>query len=613
MAYSYPPHHPHHNMQNGWYGGPPQPPQDPFRAWYIDKLATLTFNSRAIIQDLSIEAVKQRDMNNWAGMQAIAEELEAAIYRASPQTKLPLLYLLDSISKNAGSPYTDQLFAPYLPDLYIATYRQVDGVTKNKMVEMLRLWRTGAGGGELYPPGIRERVEHELFGSTGLPPPPQMAPPPLTQANVQAELRQFLQQKEDEMAKEFSTGLAKTVNVLVQIDKLLSTTQVNREELLGIKQQIGAMKGGLQPTSSQLSRQPQPQVVPAARPPMPAFKPRDPYAAQQARPPFPPYAQPPQRYATPPQASHPPQIHAPLPQPALPKAGALPMPANVADILANLSKSGVLSQPLTPEPSSRKSSLEEYEDMILALNMTVDVFDLTKLTLPIAHLPVRCKQCGERFPEGESTLQAHMDWHFRRNRKERETEGRGAHRRWLPRADEWIHENSEAGPSEPKQETVTNTKLTPERLAALKRKWVRAPADPAKAMPCPICKEQFKSEWSEDEEEWVFKNAVSVNGTIYHATCRAEKMSNAVAQRLLGNERGVSRSPAPESVPGSPGRRLSASPLKSPARLPVSPGTKRKAEDEGTEDAKRVKLEPGIEKGGELSSENVEVTVKTET
>jgi pre-mRNA cleavage complex 2 protein Pcf11 len=121
-----------------------------------------------------------------------------------------------------------------------------------------------------------------------------------------------------------------------------------------------------------------------------------------------------------------------------------------------------------------------------------------------------------------------MDWHFRRNRKERETEGRGAHRRWLPRADEWIHENSEAGPSEPKQEAVASTKLTAERLAALKRKWVRAPEDPAKAtIPCPICKEQFKSEWSEDEEEWVFNNAINVHGTVSSLPlCRADARSS---------------------------------------------------------------------------------------
>jgi pre-mRNA cleavage complex 2 protein Pcf11 len=107
-----------------------------------------------------------------------------------------------------------------------------------------------------------------------------------------------------------------------------------------------------------------------------------------------------------------------------------------------------------------------------------------------------------------------MDWHFRRNRKERETEGRGAHRRWLPRADEWIHENSEAGPSEPKQEAVASTKLTAERLAKA-------------TIPCPICKEQFKSEWSEDEEEWVFNNAINVHGTVSSLPlCRADARSS---------------------------------------------------------------------------------------
>lgn len=80
----------------------------------------------------------------------------------------------------------------------------------------------------------------------------------------------------------------------------------------------------------------------------------------------------------------------------------------------------------------------------------------------------------------------------------------------------WIQENAEAGPSTPKPEAAAlTTKLSNERLAALKRKWVPAPSDPAKAtIPCPICKEQFKPEWSEDEEEWVFMNAINVNGTV---------------------------------------------------------------------------------------------------
>lgn len=77
MSYGYPP--PAHHQQ--WYGAPPAPPVDPYRAWYADQLAQLTFNSRPIIQHLSMQAMEQRDQRNMPGMQAIAEEIENAVLR----------------------------------------------------------------------------------------------------------------------------------------------------------------------------------------------------------------------------------------------------------------------------------------------------------------------------------------------------------------------------------------------------------------------------------------------------------------------------------------------------------------------------------------------------
>lgn len=452
-------------------------------------------------------------------------------------------------------------------------------MTKSKMEEMLKLWRTGGPyGAELYPAGVREEVERGIFGSAlpavGPPVPPAVSTPPqqLTQQSVQATLRAFLREKEEEMAQEFSMAKAKRVDVLVKIDQLLSSTQVSQNELVDIMEKIRAMQAGKEPGAAPVSRPP---------PAQPNFQPRAPYPPSQAggfpqpTPTYPPFpTQPPASYRSPLGAGA-----VPTPPPAATPL-AVPGNLNVADILKNLS--GVLSQTHTPEPAptaTPKDSLQSYEDMILALDMKVDVFDLSKLSLPVSHLPVRCKQCGMRFQEGENNLQAHMDWHFRRNRKERETEGRGAHRRWLPRAGEWINESNEAGPSSPVKQEATlasANKLSAERIAALRRKWVRAPSDPNNAPPCPICKDQFKPEFSEDEEEWVFMNAVDVHGTIYHATCRAEKMSTVAAKRLLANEpRGGSASPGPagEDIP--------------------SPGTKRKAEEESdaASEGKRAKVE----------------------
>jgi pre-mRNA cleavage complex 2 protein Pcf11 len=124
-----------------------------------------------------------------------------------------------------------------------------------------------------------------------------------------------------------------------------------------------------------------------------------------------------------------------------------------------------------------------------------------------------------------------MDWHFRRNRKDREGQGRGAHRKWLPKAEvsfpyhviyaqaniqEWANEVPQAGPSSGRELTPsTGPKLTAAKLAQLRKRWIRVPQDPAKKLlPCPVCKEVHKPEWAEDEEEWVFRNAIDISGTV---------------------------------------------------------------------------------------------------
>ncbi len=77
MAYqTYPPPY-----QTPYYPPPPPPPIDPFRGYYADRLRELTFNSRPIIQDLSVMAMAQRDQHNWEGMRTVVEEIEAAVLK----------------------------------------------------------------------------------------------------------------------------------------------------------------------------------------------------------------------------------------------------------------------------------------------------------------------------------------------------------------------------------------------------------------------------------------------------------------------------------------------------------------------------------------------------
>ncbi|WRT66372.1 uncharacterized protein IL334_003327 [Kwoniella shivajii] len=635
----------------------PQPPHDPFRAYYADRLRQLTFNSRPIIQDLSMMAGAQRDQNNWEGMNTVVQEIEAAVLRALPNQKLPLLYLIDSISKNIGPPYTTHLLPPVIPRLYLRTYREVDGVTKAKMEEMINLWRSGGPNRtELYGIEVRESIEREIFGSSGvgggiggggLGGRNNLNVPLLPSLQqVKKTVQTALDNKQKEAAsKAWDMATGQQVNALTGILNLLNQTSVSPNELVQIMEQVKSI------ASSQPQPQPQPPLAqPVYSPPQSIQQPATPnwgapIPNTPSNIPHFPHAFPGNNgRQIPPQIRQnyvsniptPPQVNlntplpgsvtpVPAPNPVLPAAISMPsianLPIDVSKILNSLNKSGVVSQNRTPEPQAPpppapKSGLDSYEDMILSMNISLRSIDLNAIhVLSFDHLPHRCKQCGMRFAGDDSKFQAHMDWHFRRNRKEREAAGRGAHRRWLPRAEEWINDtfasDNEPGPS---SSTINNSPgktsntatVSAERLSQLRQKWVKVPQDSKKALAvCPVCKESFVKEWSEDDEEWIWKNALNINGTIYHATCRAEQLS--AMRRLKGTD------PNRRSNSGSP--RLTPQPEQDQAQIQVKSEmiaqanqalqanqvavaqAKRKAEeeedktDEGAE-SKRVKVEP---------------------
>lgn len=97
MAYNYPVQHaaypPHSapHVQPAYPIQPPQPPHDPFRAYYAERLRALTFNSRPLIQDLSMQAMAQRDQHNWAAMKAVVEEIESAVLRVCLRLSRPTI------------------------------------------------------------------------------------------------------------------------------------------------------------------------------------------------------------------------------------------------------------------------------------------------------------------------------------------------------------------------------------------------------------------------------------------------------------------------------------------------------------------------------------------
>lgn len=91
--------------------------------------------------------------------------------------------------------------------------------------------------------------------------------------------------------------------------------------------------------------------------------------------------------------------------------------------------------------------------------------------------------------------------------------------------------------------------------------FVVVPAgEETKSMRCPVCKEAIRSEFWEEEEEWVWRGVVRVKDKICHTACHREMLASAAVNARLRVESGGSngsragtpdgrgRTPTPERV-----------------------------------------------------------------
>ncbi|KAI0081710.1 hypothetical protein K474DRAFT_1688442 [Panus rudis PR-1116 ss-1] len=594
-AYSQP--YPQPNMYS-----PPPPPMPPvvldpnsFRRHYTQRLAELTVNSRPVIQNLSMIA---QDYSRYC--EIVAQCLEEHIRRVPQWMKLPAFYLLDAISKNIYDPYARQ-FTPVIVKLFLDTYNEVnDPSTRSKMEEMLLTWRTGSPHGrELFGVGPQVAIERQIWGGGQS---NQNGAPSISTAQVLSELEFVLGQKERALQNNpYDKNAQNHVAVLQQLRKLVQTG-VSQPELQQILNQLRTLAPP-PPVAHAHPPPPVPQTYPVASafPSAPAPPPPQPsYPVATAQGPYPV----PQSYVA--------QSYVqPKPEPtnmsSIPPASTSSAPAtaatNFSNLFSALQKAGLVSAGGTPTGAGAtakestpppmppsKDDRREYRKAILSNRIRLTSNDIIKQRPPIQHflyerLPGQCRQCGVRFTDGVSgkkQMEDHLDMHFRQNRKANQSTGRGHSRGWFVTVEDWILDGSIDAKGKGRADGVAQVKAAAAAEAAKQEADLRAmyvvvpPGDEAKTISCPICKEALKAEFLEDDEEWVWRNAVKKDDKIYHATCHAEAAASksSLAARLRNEVSSRSRSRTPEAA-GYPSPSKSESP--SPSKVA---GLKRKAEDD---------------------------------
>ncbi|TCD68212.1 hypothetical protein EIP91_011384 [Steccherinum ochraceum] len=530
--------------------------------------------------------------------------IEAHIRRVPPWAKLPAFYLLDAISKNVYDPYARH-FSTIVVRLFIDTYEQVDHSTRSKMIEMLTTWRTGAPSGkELFGTVNQIAIERHVWPEGGA----EDAESSIlvTAPQVLDELEIVLGQKRRvRQSDPYDQTTSHQIDTLVKLRDLIQRGAVSQAELGSIVKQLRSLAA---PTSSRPPSQ-EMSLAPTLPAPVPASHghqaflpgPSNPYAA-------PPPPQP--QYAYPPAYSQQSTFQQPKIEPSasssVPPAAA-PVVPDVTSIFNALLKAGIVTgsssntptgagataKAETPPPITTvddpKENDRKYRRAIRAVGVKLNSTDLNKHRTQLPsflydQLPGQCKQCGIRFadtPSAKKKLQDHLDMHFQVNRKASQAVGRGHSRDWYIGVEDWTHDINIDVKGKGRADAPHSMKAAAAADAAKVEAELRAlyvvvpPGDEAKPISCPICKEPFKSEFNEDDEEWIWRNAVRKDDKIYHAVCHAEASASksTLAVRLRGEVASRSRSRTPEASRSTPPKLDSPSPTR---------GIKRKAEDDAT-------------------------------
>ncbi|KAJ3789496.1 hypothetical protein GGU11DRAFT_778359 [Lentinula aff. detonsa] len=580
-----------------------------FRRDFSSRLAELTINSRPLIQNLSMMA---HDYSRFADI--VAQCIDAHIRKVPPWVKLPVFYLLDMISKNIYEPYARH-FARSVISLFIDTYQQVDEPTRNKMVELALTWRTGSPTGkELFGLPAQVQIERSIWGDgsnssstngfyTGV--------GQITKAQVLSELEFTLGQKERAVQTNPNDFTSKNhVNVLHQLRKIVEAG-VSQNDLQQILNQLRT----LMRSNAQQSLPPPPPLPPASTQQWASNSYSTPPAPMLIHPPSNPIIPAPANFNAAPSYPLPTfepvdtsstqlSFISPTPVPAIATAGPSTQTPDFTSLLSSLVKAGVVTANSTPTGAGAtvhdegavvmseaivkaREDARLYRKSILSHSVQLTAAAITKTRPPINDLlydqhGAQCKQCGIRFldtADGKKALESHLDMHFRQNLKANQNIGRGHSRSWFVGAEDWVLDvkgKGRADGSRPINAKAAADAEAAERDAKLRSEFVVVPpGDESKSLSCPICKESLKSEFLEDDEEWVWKNAVKKDDRIFHATCHAEASANVLAVRLRSDVNSRSRSGTPESNTPVMAR-LSLSPD------PVARGIKRKVEDESS-------------------------------
>ncbi|CAH2055960.1 unnamed protein product, partial [Iphiclides podalirius] len=250
-------------------------------------------------------------------------------------------------------------------------------------------------------------------------------------------------------------------------------------------------------------------------------------------------------------------------------ANPLPIPSNINinDLFAKLVATGIVPMPKEKKEESKPEDVKPKQIEDKSVIHKVDLLKPETLKVPQPGLVRRlyggmqCSGCGARFPpEHTVRYSQHLDWHFRQNRRERDSARRAHSRAWHYDLPDWLrYEELEELDEREKNWFETNAAggeagagagagaASEAGAGAGAGEAPSAAAGAPKAAHCALCGDPFLQFYNEDREEWHLRNALCHDARHYHPLCLADYKAS-----LAKEEQEESKEEVPEVEKSEP-------------------------------------------------------------
>lgn len=488
---------------------------------YAQKLSKLTFNSRPIITELTEMAGENIDVAD-----EIVSVITNRIYKCIPEQKLFVLYLLDSICKNVGSPY-NIVFGDDIFKLFSYVYLLVGDAVRQKMVNLFETWKLTKAKGmniPLFPDEQMEKIENLLL---------QASLKGLTNRSLIEDINKIIPVFEMKLKKAPDQRLKEKLNALVQLRTLLSGQPMKPNDLLAVKDKLNEFKQLELGSNNKQSHRP---VTPVSTAPSTATNtpklPPTPLSVPRAKDLF--HALLASGLVTVDQSLIPgskPKYELVYPRIKYqPPSNELPSSNVLQDILSTSASNNIKRTEYERLKFNELSKIEN--DVSKSFQSFINNNKPSQLLVSLVYnsKPSKCGLCGKRFTNDENGAtknKLHLDWHFRINKKLTAGNSNVHSRNWYLDDIDWVKFKDEDLLEYSTTSLISNPVVSSANLPTNNEiSYVIVPSSETNMNnKCIICREQIKATYNDDLGEWCWMNCVKAPGEgknsrkIVHITC----------------------------------------------------------------------------------------------